>query len=150
MPDLNRFRRLPTVLPPIMNREVDSPTRSKKPLSSTKTIKQKSSVKTFKTTLERGNCETINIPKRINYGSLPNIHEKFLSEELDFNFNNIKKSKYKTTDIIREQYFIDEEKKKRELASAKPVSNRDDLVQLTKQSPSEEVDQSDEIPPLIK
>ncbi|CAF4534092.1 unnamed protein product, partial [Rotaria magnacalcarata] len=31
MPDLNRFRRLPTVLPPIMNREVDSPTRSKKP-----------------------------------------------------------------------------------------------------------------------
>ncbi|CAF1995389.1 unnamed protein product [Rotaria magnacalcarata] len=150
MPDLNRFRRLPTVLPPIMNREVDSPTRSKKPLSSTKTIKQKSSVKTFKTTLERGNCETINIPKRVNYGSLPNIHEKFLSEELDFNFNNIKKSKYKTTDIIREQYFIDEEKKKRELASAKPVSNRDDLVQLTKQSPSEEVDQSDEIPPLIK
>lgn len=51
------------------------------------------------------------ILRRSNYGSLPNIHEKFLSEELDFNFNNIKKSKYKTTDIIRERYFIDEEKK---------------------------------------
>lgn len=51
------------------------------------------------------------ILRRSNYGSLPNIHEKFLSEELDFNFNKIKKSKYKTTDIIRERYFIDEEKK---------------------------------------
>jgi hypothetical protein len=51
------------------------------------------------------------ILKRSNYGSLPNIHEKFLSEELDFDFNNIKKSKNKTTDIIRERYFIDEEKK---------------------------------------
>jgi hypothetical protein len=30
---------------------------------------------------------------------------------LDFDFNNIKKSKNKTTDIIRERYFIDEEKK---------------------------------------
>lgn len=51
------------------------------------------------------------ILRRTHYGSLPNIHEKFLSEELEFNFNNIKKSKYKTTDIIRERYFIDEEKK---------------------------------------
>ncbi len=49
--------------------------------------------------------------RRAQYGSLPNIHEKFLAEELDFNFNTIKKSKYKTTDIIRERYFIDEEKK---------------------------------------
>jgi hypothetical protein len=51
------------------------------------------------------------ILRRSNYGSLPNIHENFLSEDLDFNFNNITKSKYKTTDIIRERYFIDEEKK---------------------------------------
>jgi hypothetical protein len=51
------------------------------------------------------------ILRRSNYGSLPNIHEKFLSEELDFNFNNIKQTKYKTTDILRERYFIDEEKK---------------------------------------
>ena len=51
------------------------------------------------------------ILRRSNYGSLPNIHEKFLSEELDFNFSPVKKSKYKTTDIIRERYFVDEEKK---------------------------------------
>jgi hypothetical protein len=48
--------------------------------------------------------------RRARYRSLPNIQEKFLSEEFDFNFNNVKKSKYKTTDLIRERYAIDEEK----------------------------------------
>ena len=48
--------------------------------------------------------------RRSYYGSLPNIHEKFLSEELDFNFNIVKKSNYKTTDMIREQYYLDEDK----------------------------------------
>lgn len=51
--------------------------------------------------------------KRSHYGSLPNIHEKFLSEELDFNFSTMKKSKYKITDLIRECYFIDEDKRVR-------------------------------------
>lgn len=42
---------------------------------------------------------------------MPNIHEKFLCEELDFDFSTMKTFKYKTTDLMRENYFIDEEKK---------------------------------------
>lgn len=59
--------------------------------------------------------ESSRVLKRAHYGSLPNIHEKFLCEELDFNFALAKKVRHKTTDLIREEYFIDEEKQVKEL-----------------------------------
>ncbi|CAF3354495.1 unnamed protein product [Rotaria sp. Silwood1] len=149
MPDVNRFRRLPVVLPPV-TREIDSTTPLKKTSSQPRIIKQKSAVQIPKPSLEQEKDETSKIVRRSYYGSLPNLHEKFLSEELDFDFNSIRKSKYKTTYIIREQYFIDEEKKRRDIESTKSISNRADLINLTTQTIPDEREKSDDIPPLIK
>jgi hypothetical protein len=125
MPDVTHFRRPPVILPPVI-RTLDSTTPSKKSSGQPKISKQKSAIKSSQTHLEKEKEDILRyfiflfytftflynrVLRRSHYGSLPNIHEKFLSEELDFNFNSIRKSKYKTTDIIRERYFIDEEKK---------------------------------------
>ena len=126
MPDVSHYRRPPMLLPPMI-RPMDSMTPSKKSTGHPKPPKHKSPVKSAKTSseLERENFAryvlfhwhsiernfSSRILRRSQYGSLPNIHEKFLSEEMDFNFTTVKKFKYKTTDTIRERYFIDEEKK---------------------------------------
>jgi len=129
MPDVTHFRRPPVILPPMI-RTTDSATPSKKSFDQPKTSKQKSMTKLNQSIIEKEKEDILRyfiffsflyffisknlftrILRRSQYGSLPNIHEKFLQEELDFNFDDIKKSKYKTTDIIRERYFVDEEKK---------------------------------------
>ncbi len=129
MPDVTHFRRPPVILPPMI-RTNDSATPSKKSFDQPKISKQKSMTKLNQSIIEKEKEDILRyfiffsflyffisknlftrILRRSQYGSLPNIHEKFLQEELDFNFDDIKKSKYKTTDIIRERYFVDEEKK---------------------------------------
>lgn len=125
IPEIPRYRRPPVLLPPMV-RTVDSFTPSKKSIGHPKPSKQKTPVKSPRTVsqivkediaryvLPSHHFHPTNFPCRVlrrsQYGSLPNIHEKFLSEELDFDFNTVKKLKYKTTDTIRERYFIDEEK----------------------------------------
>ncbi|CAF0958945.1 unnamed protein product [Adineta steineri] len=150
MPDITLLRRPPVLLPP-MTRRTDSATSSRDSFSQSKSMRPKSAEKLSKSSLEKQEEKdlTQRILKRAKYGSLPNIHEKFLSEEFDFNFNNLKKLKYKTTDIIRERYCAPEKKKKDD-KSAKPISNRDDLIKLTTLVKTDEEDPSDEISPLIK
>jgi hypothetical protein len=45
------------------------------------------------------------IDKARRHTSLPNLEEKTLAEELEFNFDTLKTLRHKTTDTIRERYI---------------------------------------------
>ncbi|CAF0867082.1 unnamed protein product [Adineta ricciae] len=148
MPDAAHLRRPPVILPPMMNRDVYSPRSSIDSLSQARTARRQSAEKLSESSLERQR-ETDHIQRRRQYSSLPNIHSKFLCEEFDFNFDNVKKHQHKTTDLIRERYSV-EEKQKKSIELKKSMSNRDDLLRLSMRVTTNEDDQADEIPPLIK
>ncbi|CAF1090577.1 unnamed protein product, partial [Didymodactylos carnosus] len=87
--------------------------------------------------------------KRSRYGSLPNIHEKFLAEELDLDINQIKFIKLNTTDQIKEQYIPSEDNIDQK--KLQHLSNREDLLRLTTETEKElEKEKTDDIPSLIK
>lgn len=150
MPDFSRIRRVPIVLPP-MNRPVESSRFSlekSNTQSKTMTTRKTPTVATVRT---QSHVHVLNGLRRSQCFSLPNIHEKFLCEELDFDFTLMKQSKSKTTDSMRENYSIDNElKKKKHTETNKSISNRDDLIRLTTQPIINDKDKNDDIPPLIK